>query len=446
MNPLLQAWRRTVRRDGGGRALIGSDATTYSFREVSDRTEAWKKAHAPGNSLRGRAVVFALSNGPEWFDVFLGVLAAGGVAVPLDPTEPPAAQREIATALRAAWWDGRVLHETPQGRRFGDGDICLIKLTSGSTGRPRPLVFKAAQMLADATQVTGTMGIRRGDLNYGLIPLGHSYGLGNLAIPLIARGIPVALGSSPLPHAIAADFARWSPTVFPGVPAMWRALADSTLQAADLGSLRLGISAGAPLPPEVARTFAAKFGRRLHSFYGSSETGGIAYDRTGLATLVGGVGRALRGVRLRALPRQRLEVRSAAVFTYGRPSRGSLGRWILPDRVELARDGQVVLRGRRGTTVKVGGRRVNLAEITAALRKLPGVADAWVGTLDGSEPVLGAGVATSRQARELRHELGAMLAVWKVPRRWATWPDALPVNARGKTDVATVRAAVFGGV
>jgi len=42
----------------------------------------------------------------------------------------------------------------------------------------------------------------------------------------------------------------------------------------------------------VARDFAARFGRRLHSFYGSSETGGIAYDRGGRAALEGGVGQA----------------------------------------------------------------------------------------------------------------------------------------------------------
>ena len=59
------------------------------------------------------------------------------------------------------------------------------------------------------------MGIRSGDLNYALIPLGHSYGLGNLALPLIARGVPLVCGSAPLPHAIFRDFVRWRPRFFP---------------------------------------------------------------------------------------------------------------------------------------------------------------------------------------------------------------------------------------
>lgn len=445
MNSLLTAWIRTTRRDGARRALIGADETGWRFADLAARAQHWRAAHAPGDALRGRAVVFAVPNGREWFDLFLGVLAAGGVAVPLDPTEPVTAQRGLAAALRAGcWWDGRSLVPLPRARRFSDPEVCLIKLTSGSTGQPRPLVFTAAQMLADAHQVTSTMGIRRTDLNYGLIPLGHSYGLGNLSIPLIALGVPIALGSSPLPHAIAADFARWSPTVFPGVPAIWRALAESSLEAGALRSLRVGISAGAPLPPDVARAFAARFGRRLHAFYGSSETGGIAYDRSGAATLAGGVGRAMRGVKLQALPGERLRVCSAAVTTYGRARRGAHGGQTLPDRAELGRHGEIVLRGRRGATVKIGGRRVNLAEIVAALRRLPGVREAWVGVLEGPEPVLGAAIASLRTVTGLRLELSRVLAGWKLPRRWATWPDSLPVNARGKTDVAAVRAAVFG--
>ncbi|HYC71185.1 MAG TPA: class I adenylate-forming enzyme family protein [Opitutaceae bacterium] len=444
MNPLLAAWTRTVRRDGGRRALLDPDGTTLRFADLAERAARWQAAHAAGVDLRGRAVVFALPNGAAWFEVFLGVLSAGAIAVPLDPSEPAGAQRAAAEEVRAgAWWDGGRLVALARPRRFGDPGVALVKLTSGSTGRPRPLVFTAAQMLADARQVTRTMGITRADLNYGLIPLGHSYGLGNLAIPLVAFGIPVALGTSPLPHAIAADFARCAPTVFPGVPAVWRGLAESSLDAAALRSLRLGISAGAPLPPEVARAFADRFGRRLHGFYGSSETGGIAFDRTGAATLAGGVGRALRGVKLHALSAQRLRVCSAAVTTFRRPRRGGLGCWIVPDRVTLGRGGAVNLLGRRGAMVKIAGRRVNLGEVAAALRRLPGVRDAWIGAQDGPEPVLGAGVASDRPVAELRSRLGASLAAWKVPRRWAAWPAGLPVNDRGKPDVAAIRAAVF---
>ncbi|HET7538026.1 MAG TPA: AMP-binding protein, partial [Candidatus Didemnitutus sp.] len=261
MNGLLKAWNRTVDRRGNDRAVVqAADGRSATFGELDAGATAWLASHTPDpRALAGRAVVFAQPNGIAWLQFFLGLLKAGAVAVPMDASEPLAAQRRVAESLRAGfWWDGAKLVPLPSAKRYRDPAICLIKLTSGSTGQPRPLVFTASQILADARQVTATMGITPRDLNYALIPFGHSYGLGNLTIPLLAQAVPLVCGSAPLPHAIAADFARWKPTVFPGVPAVWRALGSSDVS---LDSLRLGISAGAPLSPDVARDFAARFGR-----------------------------------------------------------------------------------------------------------------------------------------------------------------------------------------
>jgi acyl-coenzyme A synthetase/AMP-(fatty) acid ligase len=249
--------------------------------------------------------------------------------------------------------------------------------------------------------------------------------------------VPLVCGSAPLPHAIAADFARWRPTVFPGVPALWRAIAASELV---LPGLRLAISAGAPLPPEVASDFAARFGQPLHSFYGSSETGGITYDRTGQATLAGEVGGALHGVRLTALRGARLQVCSAAVLTHGQRRRsGTLGAWIMPDRALLGVHGGVTLLGRRGSTVKIAGRRVNLGEVCDQLLRLPGVRQAWVGLGAGTEPALRAVVATERRGEELRADLLGGMAAWKVPKRIRVLP-ALPLTPRGKIDTRALQA------
>lgn len=432
---LLQAWARTLRRHGAARAVVQADnGATVTFRELDTRATAWLRTHVPDPArLRRRAVVFSTPNSIGWLEIFLGLLKAGAVAVPLDAAEPPAAQHRLAVAVRAGFrWDGAQLQALPGARRYRDPRICLLKLTSGTTGQPRALAFTGGQLLADGRQVTATMGIRARDLNYALIPLGHSYGLGNLTLPLLAQGVPLVCGSSPLPHAIAADFARWEPTVFPGVPAMWRALAASDLT---LPGLRLGISAGAPLQPELAHLFASRFGQRLHSFYGSSETGGITYDRTGSAAFTGSVGRALRGVRLTALPGQRLRVAGAAVLTQGNRRSGT---WLMPDRVQLEA-GQVTLLGRRDPTVKIAGRRVNPAEVSDRLRQVPGVLDAWVGVSPGPNPVLGAVVATRRTPTELRTALLADTAPWKIPRKLFIVP-ALPLTVRGKTDTRALQA------
>lgn len=435
---LLRAWKKTLRQHGDERAVVQAvNGATVTFRELDARATAWAGTHAPGG-LKGQAVVFAAPPGIGWWDILLGLLHAGAVVVPLDAGEPTAEQRQVAATLRAAgWWDGTRLVPLAGAKTYRDPEVCLIKLTSGSTGQPRPLVFTAGQLLADARHVRATMGIRRCDLNYALIPFGHSYGLGNLTVPLLAHGMPLVCGTAPLPHAIAGDFRRWRPTVFPGVPAMWRALAATEIK---LPGLRLAISAGAPLPVEVAQAFVHRFGQRLHNFYGSSETGGISYDRTGAGTLAGEVGTALRGVKLTALRGARLQVSSAAVLTRGNRHRtGKLGAWIMPDRAILRANGRVALAGRRGTSVKVGGRRVNLSEIGDRLRRLPGVREVWVGIGVGEGATLKAVVATERTAADLRADLLTDTAVWKIPKMLLTI-RALPLTARGKTDTRALRA------
>ena len=439
---LLQAWQKTLRRHGATRAVVeAAGGRSLTFRELDAAAEAWVRTNVPNHAVvAGRAVVFAQPNGFAWLEMFLGLLKAGAVAVPLDPGEPAVAQQRLATGLRAGfWWNGTALQPLAKARRYRDPAICLIKLTSGSTGQPRALVFTDAQMLADGRQVTATMGIRTRDLNYALIPLGHSYGLGNLTIPLLAHGVPLVCGSAALPQAMTGDFARWHPTVFPGVPTMWRELAASDVK---LDSLRLGISAGAPLPPEVARDFAARFGRRLHSFYGSSETGGIAYDRSGRAALDGGVGSALRGVKLAPQAGQRLRVSSAAVITHGNARKaGRHGSWLMPDRAVVDARGNVSLLGRRGTTVKVAGRRVNLAEVAGRLQCVSGVREVWAGITAGAEPVLAAVVVTERTPVELRVALAPATAAWLIPKKLLV-VAALPVTARGKVDTRALQALV----
>jgi long-chain acyl-CoA synthetase len=443
---LLQAWDVTRRRLAKRPAVVQSqDQRACTFHELDLLSAAWLAKHCPfgPEKLAGRAVVFSVPNGIDWFVIFLGLLKAGAVIVPVDASEPQPAQQRLAEALRAGFlWDGTRLVPLPKPKSHRS-PICLLKLTSGTKGTPRPLAFTAPQLLADARQVMAAMGIGPRDLNYAIIPLGHSYGLGNLTVPLIAGGVPLVCGDVPLPHAVAEDFRRWRPTVFPGVPAVWRAIAEAAVEPSSMRSLRLAISAGAPLPAEVAQAILARHGIRLHNFYGSSETGGIAFDRSGKSTLAGGVGRAMRAVRVTQLGGQRILVCSAAVFTRSnRRMRRRLGCWSPTDRVQIDKNGELRLSGRRGTTVKISGRRVNLSEIESVLRGLEGVRDAWVQVGAGAEAVLGAVLATDRPISELRAELRPIVAAWKIPKRFIGLPS-LPLTARGKVDTRGLSALLF---
>jgi acyl-coenzyme A synthetase/AMP-(fatty) acid ligase len=281
-------------------------------------------------------------------------------------------------------------------------------------------------MLADGRQICRTMGIKPTDLNFAVIPFGHSYGLGNLVVPLLDQGTAIVCASLPLPQVIAADIARCQPTIFPAVPALLRALTLSDVGPAALASLRTVISAGSRLPAETAVQFFEKFKVRAHNFYGSSETGGIAYDRSGEATLAGrSVGTPMHGVTITPSSRGRFRVGSAAVRGRGHFSPADLG--------ECDANGELVLHGRTGRLVKIAGRRLDLGDFERELRSIDGVRDAFATAHPESPGELAVVLATALDAKALRLLLRLNLAAWKIPRRIVSVTE-FPLTARGKTD------------
>lgn len=371
----------------------------------------------------------AVVNGAEWFQVFLGLMAAGAVPAPIDPSEPAESQVAAARSIGAPWiWRSGTLHGVGpvRPRRSGRSE-CLVKMTSGTTGAPKGLPVTHGQMQADGRQVCLSMGIGAEDRNLASIPFGYSYGLGNLVLPLLLQGTPIVCASSPLPQAIASDAAAYKPTVFPTVPPLLNALVASDVPRKSFASVRLVISAGSPLAPGTARSFLEKFGVRVCGFYGTTETGGIAFDAGGDATLLGrSVGKPMAGVRLLADARGR--------FTVSSPAVSGNGRFRPADRGFLNETGELVLGGRSDRVAKIAGRRVNLAEIEAAMRSIHGVRDAFAHLTREAEPTLAAAASTELSAPEMRRRLRAVLASWKIPTRLVGLRE-FPATSRGKTDV-----------
>lgn len=430
---LQDVWTDTVAAQPDAIALIeGASGRIWTRAQLDDLAQAFA-ATLPSTAARQR-ITLALPNGPQWFAVFLGLLRAGATPVPLDPSEPADSQRTLALAVgaTAAVVDGKLITLSEPLPAPRSPLPALLKLTSGSTGQPRALPFTHAQLLADGRQVCASMDIRPGDLNLAVIPFGHSYGLGNLVVPLLAQGTALACADIPLPHALATLAARHRPTIFPAVPALLRALSEADLPPDAFTSIRTVISAGAPLSPAIARAFHEKFNLKPHGFYGSSETGGISYDRTGDDTLAGtGVGTALDSVTISPIRGQRIRVSSAAVFRTGSHTPA--------DRARIDTHGRIVLLGRTGRMVKVSGRRLDLTELEASLRVLPGITDAFVAVHPDNPDELATVLATQLAAPALRTLFRAHLAPWKIPRRIVP-VAAFPVTARGKTDTATLRA------
>jgi acyl-coenzyme A synthetase/AMP-(fatty) acid ligase len=354
-------------------------------------------------------------------------------AVPLDAGTPREGAVEIARRVGAStlYIDGKFesLGIAAAKRR---AKICCIKVTSGTGSVPKAIECRAEHLLADGENVARTMGIRSGDVNLAAIPLGHSYGLGNLVMPLIMQGTAVVAASEFVPRQLLEWIGRYRVTVFPGVPALFRVLVALPAQKEKLDSLRTVISAGAMLPAPVAQAFHERFGLRIHNFYGSSETGGICYDRTGSASQTSrSVGKPLRGVTV-TVKGKTITVASAAVATRnGRHCVGDFGEW-------NAR-GELVLLGRRGQGANIGGKKVNPLEVERVLRALPAVTDASVWRRqDQGRDVLAAVVESRATRGEIERALAEKLPAWKLPRIEQVAPE-LPRTARGKLDLAALR-------
>ena len=379
------------------------------------------------SKISGHVYPIDIGNHPDWPSHLLAAMRRRVVTLPLESTIT-LQQREAALRIcEVADW--------------GEAPPVLLKLTSGTTAAPRAIRFRSEQLLADCIQICDTMGIAADDLNFGVIPLSHSYGFSNLVTPLLVRGVPMVLSRDRMPRAVLNDLARTGATVFPGMPVFYQAFCEME-NAPLLPKLRLCISAGAPLPLEVARKFRDKYQRSIHSFYGSSECGGICYDREARLEEAGFVGPPMDGVKIEMLEpnvsASLIRIQSAAVgdgyFPEPDPEKLGGGFFAPDDLLSRSGDGFRIV-GRVSDVINVAGKKVNPAEVEAELLRFEGVRAAVV---FGRESVLrneevAACVAASGSVREaeLLEFCRGRLSGWQVPKR-IFLVEEIPVNERGK--------------
>ncbi|CAB4243460.1 Acyl-CoA synthetase (AMP-forming)/AMP-acid ligase II [Methylacidimicrobium sp. AP8] len=429
---LWKAWERTAARLAEEPAFLPLESDRWiSFREIDSAARAL--AHEHLSDARNAWIAFSLPNGPEWIGAFLACQAAGAAAMPLDATIPegelaPTAQRLGASFL---WTPHRWERLAP--RRIGRAGIAVVKLSSGSRREAVPLPFSAEAMIEDGWNTSCAMGTGENDRALALLPLGHSYALGSLVLPFLLRGMRLVSAATFL----ASQIPRWIRshriTFFPSVPDVWRALGQLP-RPLPLPSLRIAVSAGAALPAETAQRIQERFSVKIHSLYGSSETGSISYDGSGEATLAGrSVGTPLPRVSVTITRTRRVSVSSRALF-------GRRRRITLPDLAEWTDRGEIRLLGRADPVITIGGRKIHPAEVEALLRRLPSVTDAHVRGVRGrTRSYLIAAAESPKSASELLRLLADVAPEWKIPRFLVCLP-ALPRNARGKVEEKSLRA------
>jgi acyl-coenzyme A synthetase/AMP-(fatty) acid ligase len=381
----------------------------------------------------------------------VGVLAAwqAGHAVALPPNTQPEVVRELSLRPGVV----ALLHDT-EAREGADlrgwlaqepaeegapvGPLAAISsdrrvatvYTSGSSGEHQACVKTAGQLLGEAALLASTFEIGRGQRIVATVPPHHIYGLlfGTL-LPLLAGAAFVR--ATPFHAETVAAIAReLGAEVLVSVPVHLRSL--TMLDPGAMPRFLRVFSSGAALPGATAAALAERFGMAVTEVFGSSETGGIGW-RIGAES--GGPWRPFTGVRVDVDASGRLLLDSP--FLPPEAARPA----IAGDRVALLADGRFNLLGRYDGVIKVGSRRVSLAEIEGRLLALPELVDAAVVAIEvggarGHE-VLAAVVprAGAGQPQAVVAAIRQALARWfdpvVVPRRIKVMA-AIPREANGK--------------
>jgi acyl-CoA synthetase (AMP-forming)/AMP-acid ligase II len=484
-DPILSAFDALVRRAAAAPLLIaprrsGTIAATVGEVDGLARAAGEVLAGRPGGFAPGEVVALAACNGPGLPAALLALLRAGLPALLLDAQAPETESLRIARSLGAAtllrcrscWPTDAAdfaLTELGSGTPLCLPGTAVLKLTSGSTGTPRGIATPSAALVADDAALSASMGFLPSDRLLAAVPMSHSYGLSSLLLPALLRGTPLVL---PEEHDLLAPFAAAEAagaTVFPTVPAYVEALLGLSHPPAWPSSLRLVITAGAPMKPATARRFREVFGLPVHVFYGASECGGICYDREGGAGERGTVGTPVEGVIVTlassagdtaptaedaesAEAGGRVTVRSASVAQGYLPDadpRLADGGFVTSDFAGW-QGGELVLRGRLDDLINVKGKKVDPREVEAVLAELPGVDEVAVLGVTmagrGSEAVR-AVIACRPGAVSLEqvlHWCRGHLAAHKVPRSVLLVPE-MPRTPRGKIDRPALLALSGGG-
>jgi benzoate-CoA ligase len=243
----------------------------------------------------------------------------------------------------------------------------------------------------------GVLGIRAADITYSVSKLFFAYGLGNaMYFPFSVGAATVLDPERPRPERTAAILARYRPTVFFSVPTFYAAVlreAGKGLEF-DFSSVRLTVSAGERLPPEIFERFRARFGLEIVDGIGSTEMLQMFLSARPGAIRPGSCGTPVPGYDAKILGDAgapaadgevgNLWVRGDSAFSGywnipGLTTRVKDGEWVLTgDKFQRDSDGYYHYCGRADDMMKVAGQWVSPGEVENALLGHSMVAEAAV--------------------------------------------------------------------
>ncbi|MBO1416495.1 Pls/PosA family non-ribosomal peptide synthetase [Streptomyces sp. FH025] len=442
--------------------------TVLSYRALATEVERLRRRLAAAGIGPGDRVGVRVPSGTnDLYVSILAVLTAGAAYVPVDAEDPDERAQLVfgEAAVAAVLGAGLSLATTTERapaleRRPTPADDAWIIFTSGSTGKPKGVAVThhnaAAFVDAEAALFLREEPIGPGDRVMAGLSVAFDASCEEMWLAWRHGACLVPVPRSQVRSG--ADLGPWLAeqeiTVVSTVPtlaALWPAEA--------LNEVRLLIFGGEACPPELVQRLVTE-GREVWNTYGPTEATVVAcaalltgegpvriglpldgwdlavVDEAGLPVAPGGTGQlVIGGVGLARYLDPEKDAEKYAPL----PSLGWERAYRSGDLVQADPAGLLFL-GRTDEQIKLGGRRIELGEVDAALQALPGVAGAAaaVRTARGGNQLLVGylvvqdGFDREQAVERLRAELPAALVPLLAP------VDTLPTRTSGKVDRAAL--------
>jgi acyl-CoA synthetase (AMP-forming)/AMP-acid ligase II len=439
----------------------------------------------------GAEVGILLRNRPSSIGLLLGVLRAGGTVVTINPSRGRDRTRADVESLDLSVLAGSpedLAEFVPDGlavttvsctdlggplaiaQRNGGGQAqspgtdefstAVRMLTSGTTGPPKrvDLTYRTLERVMSGAKHyesnrDESIRLRRGVavVNSPLVHLGGLFRI----LQCVSDGRSFCLLERFTVEGWVDGVRRHRPATASLVPTALRMVLEADPDPDDLSSLRSVVSGTAPLDPDDADAFMARYGIPALITYAATEFGGsvagwnVEDHRTHWASKRGSVGRAHAGCELRVVDAESglpvaadveglLEVKARQLAD---------GNWVrTTDLARLDADGYLWILGRADQAIIRGGFKVRPDDIKSALERHPGVRGAAV--VSRQDRRLGAVPVAIVELRpgsdgltgnELLEYSATVLARYELPTEIHI-VDVLPRTESGKVDLSAITA------
>jgi oxalate---CoA ligase len=438
---LIRAWIDTAAARGADAAYLeeadgGGKLTFGGLQRVAG---AWARCLDGAGVPPGGRVAVRLPDPLGYASALVSIVAAGRVAVPLDPAAPAAALARVLSVARpeAVVGSGPSLGLTVLSLPGPEEAECspapsgggIFLSTSGSTGTPKGVLLGEKQLGHVATRVAQHHRLGPADRGYCSLPLFHVNAEVVGLLATLAAGACLVLDRKFSRRRFWTTIEEQQITWINAVPAIITVLAMEPPAVRPSGRVRFVRSASAPLPPSALRRFEEAFGIPVVETYGMTEAASMITAnpldgprKAGSAGLPAGAEvRVVRAAGPRYVPCPaftvgRVQIRGRGVireYAEGGPP-GAIDRdgWLdTGDLGHFDSDGYLFLAGRSDDVINRGGEKIYPREIEDFLLAQPGVRSAAVvaarDDVLGERPVAYVVPARSRPRHQIEDALRA---------------------------------------